>query len=313
MQSLPVSKIRNFILYGAHAKEDRRFKGIAPIYPFTTENLAGYFPFLKINGKTILTVSGSGDQVLNAMYFGAKQIDAFDINLLSSLYTELKLQALRFLSYDDFLSYFSFVSDNRQVLSRRLYDKFSDSISSSAKYVFDLFYQAFNDRGYEMRNSHLFYNRPPVDHQSAVYNEYLQNPDKYLQTRNNSGASIYRWLQSDIMELKHILEPAARYDVILLSNIADYAHLMYPGSEHLKYFTQQILHPLVRYLSPEGILCAACIFLIDAQVPAKARNDMYVEQKRREVLHIDGLEYQEIRFPSAIAGHEDGLVVLRKS
>jgi hypothetical protein len=89
--------------------------------------------------------------------------------------------------------------------------------------------------------------------------------------------------------------------------------LLYPGSEHLKSFTQHILHPLARHLSPEGILCAACIFQIDIHTPTKAKNDMYVEQKRREVLPADGLEYQEIRFPSAITGHEDGLIVLKKS
>ncbi len=312
MQSLPVPEIQHFILYRAEEREARQFQRIAPIYPFTTENLAGYFPFLKLEGKTVLTVSSSGDQVLNAIYYGTKQIDAFDVNFLSGLYSELKTQALRFLDYDEFLSFFSLAPDNHQVLSKRIYDKFSDSLSASAKYVFDLFYQAFEDHGYEMRNSHLFYNRPQVDHQAVIYNDYLQNSDKYLQTRKNLNASGYRWMQSNIKDLETILEPSLRYDVILLSNIADYAHLMYPGREHLKYFTQQIIYPLARHLSSEGIMCAACIFQIDAQIPTQAKNDMYMEQKRREVLPTDGLEYQELRFPSAISGYEDGLIVLKK-
>jgi hypothetical protein len=313
IRDLPVQEIREFIQQTVDDKEARTFRGISSIYPFTTENLAGYFPLLNLQGKTVLTVSGSGDHVLNAIYHRAKQIDAFDVNFLSSSYTELKLRAVHSLDYDDFLAFFALVADNQKVLSKRLYNQFSHSLSFSAKHVFDLFYQYFDGRGWALRNSHLFYNQPPVDHQATIYNAYLQNPYNYRQTRKSLSSCSYRWQQSNITEIEQKLKSLTQYDVILLSNIADYAHLMYPGSEHLLEFFQHIIYPLAEHLSREGLICVACLFQIDKQATDKLKNDLYLEGKRREVLSANGLEYQELRFPSAISGNTDALIVLKKA
>ena len=50
------------------------------IYPFTTENLAGYFPYLDLKNKSVLTVGSSLDQAFNALVYGAKDICVYDIN-----------------------------------------------------------------------------------------------------------------------------------------------------------------------------------------------------------------------------------------
>jgi hypothetical protein len=104
-----------------------------------------------------------------------------------------------------------------------------------------------------------------------------------------------------------------KYDVILLSNVADYAHLIYPGEDHLREFAGHIIHPLTKHLSINGLICAACLFQIDTQTPDQVKNDIYIARKRREFLRAIGLEYQEILFPSAISGYKDGLIVLKKT
>jgi hypothetical protein len=286
---------------------------VAPIYPFTTENLAGYFPLLKLAGKTVLTVSGSGDHVLNAVFYGAARVDAFDVNLLSMSYTELKMTGLNFLSYDDFLAFFSLSPENRMVLSKGLYDRFSSSLSPSTKNIFDLFYRSFNGQGRSLRNSHLFYNRPPVDHQAAIYNAYLHSPRQYLPARNALKTTACRFYQSNVTSLVQSLEPSTRYDVILLSNIADYAHFMYPGKDHLNQFARQIIHPLAGYLAEGGLICVACLFKVDDPQSHEAKNDMYLDRKRRDILPTGGLRYSEIRFPGAISGYLDELILLRKT
>lgn len=50
------------------------------VYPFTTENLNGYFPYLDLKNKSVLTVGSSLDQAFNALVFGAKDICVYDIN-----------------------------------------------------------------------------------------------------------------------------------------------------------------------------------------------------------------------------------------
>ena len=72
---------------------------------FTTENIAGYYKYLDFSNKNVLTVSASGDHIINAFYKGAQQVCGFDINYLSLLYTELKLVALLNLEYKEFLQF----------------------------------------------------------------------------------------------------------------------------------------------------------------------------------------------------------------
>ena len=50
------------------------------VYPFTTENLDGYFPYLDLKNKSVLTVGSSLDQAFNALVYGARYICVYDIN-----------------------------------------------------------------------------------------------------------------------------------------------------------------------------------------------------------------------------------------
>ena len=50
------------------------------VYPFTTEEISGYFKYLNLKDKSVLTVGSSGDQAFNAIYYGARKVTLFDIN-----------------------------------------------------------------------------------------------------------------------------------------------------------------------------------------------------------------------------------------
>lgn len=41
------------------------------IYPFTSENIAGYMKDLNLTGKKVITVTGSTDHILNVILQGA--------------------------------------------------------------------------------------------------------------------------------------------------------------------------------------------------------------------------------------------------
>ena len=57
-----------------------KFASISKIYSFTTENISGYFNYLDFKNKNVLTVSASGDHIINAFYKGARSVTGFDIN-----------------------------------------------------------------------------------------------------------------------------------------------------------------------------------------------------------------------------------------
>ena len=50
------------------------------IYPFTSENIAGYMEDLDLTDKKVITVTASSDHILNAIAQGATNITTFDIN-----------------------------------------------------------------------------------------------------------------------------------------------------------------------------------------------------------------------------------------
>lgn len=305
------SDIDIFIRNRPGEAERRNFQNVAPIYPFTTENLSGYLPLLNLSGKNILTISGSGDQVLSSIFYGAARIDAFDINILSNTFTELKMKALEYLSYGDYLRFFILEPDNKYILSKEIYSNFSEYLSAAARNIFDNLYTAFDGNGYNLRMSHVFFNQPPVDHNARYYNSYLQNERNYYLTRNKLVNIEYRWYQSNVTELVKVLQPSHVYDIILLSNIADYANRMYPGPGHLNDFFCNIVLPLKEHISADGIICAACIFKIDSVSPEHPENDLYNPDRRKQILSDLGVKYRELSFPGAIKGHNDGLLVIQ--
>ena len=56
------------------------------IYPFTTENIAGYINQFDLREHSLLTVGSSGDQVINAILSGGRDIMVLDINPYTKFY-----------------------------------------------------------------------------------------------------------------------------------------------------------------------------------------------------------------------------------
>ena len=76
------------------------------IYPFTTENIAGYMD-MDLTNKKIITVTGSSDQIINAILQGCNDITTFDINPLTKEFMDLKLKKIKELTLKEYLEYFS--------------------------------------------------------------------------------------------------------------------------------------------------------------------------------------------------------------
>ena len=72
------------------------------IYSFTTENIAGYMNELDLTDKKVITVTGSSDHIINVILKGCTDITTFDINPLTKYYMDLKLSAIKELSYKEF-------------------------------------------------------------------------------------------------------------------------------------------------------------------------------------------------------------------
>lgn len=97
------------------------------VYPFTTENIAGYMSDLDLKDKKVLTVTGSGDHALNAILKGAIDITCFDVNPEAKNYTIDKIDLIKYLSYEDFLKYMVFdnLLNGKYSLELKYYNPYS--------------------------------------------------------------------------------------------------------------------------------------------------------------------------------------------
>ena len=63
------------------------------IYKFSNENISAYFNHLQ-NKENVLSVIGSGNQILNTILGGTRNIDCFDISIFPEYYLQLQIASI---------------------------------------------------------------------------------------------------------------------------------------------------------------------------------------------------------------------------
>lgn len=198
-----------------------KFSKYNKIYLFTTENLC-YLE--KFNGKNVLSVCGSGDHILNSILYGAENILAFDINNLSQYILYLKIEAVKNLTYHEFIDFFIFKSFDYQIFKK---------INKNKTLIFwEELYKYFNYNTEALYNSNLF-----IKNNENFYirnNPYLNEINYNILKENILNISI-NFINCDLLEIKN----EKFFDLILLSNISDYLNNIFHNNS-LKKFNEFI-------------------------------------------------------------------------
>lgn len=111
------------------------FSSYSACYSFSNENLSDYYPKFNMSDGRVLTICGSGDQVLMSVLSGAKRVDCFDSNCLAYYNLMLKVGAIMYLDFNDFCALYNL--PNRVCNRKDIYRKFSENLSDSVKYFWD--------------------------------------------------------------------------------------------------------------------------------------------------------------------------------
>jgi len=194
------------------AKSDNKFSLVSPCYLYSNENLRFYYDKINMNRKNVLTVTGSGDQVLSAILYGAKHVDTFDSNRLTYYNLMLKKYAVMALSYDEFRNFY-FLTYNYNRLDN--YNKISKYIKEKEiKYFWDnIFLCQPENFQYcylsKESNYHLIVRRIPY----MDLNNY-----EILKKSINDCDIVYKNI--DILNIDNYYNNC--YSFINLSNILDY-------------------------------------------------------------------------------------------
>lgn len=104
------------------------FYNCGTLYDWTNENFKLY-PNVDLTGKKVLTVTGSGDHVLNCVLKGATKIDAFDINVFAKYYSALKCAMISSYGYYTFRYKIDEIIDNVKAIYNYKNEDFFKKVS----------------------------------------------------------------------------------------------------------------------------------------------------------------------------------------
>lgn len=285
------------------------FSNLSQIYSFTTENIAGYFEQINLIDKDILTVSASGDHIINSFYKGAKNVIGFDINYLALIYTELKLIAVQNLEYKEFLEFFMInkendIEKNRKVLDYGIYkNKIRKSLSSNTAKYWDYIYKDFNNNGYELRNSYIFNNKYDNNTLKLNSNLYLKSEFDYNMTRKQMKDKEVTLIHSSYKELGlHIIK---KCDIVMMSNISDYIKGIYnTESDYVEKYIKDIMN---NFKSENNKI--VCAYLYDIE-NTKYRTEIDNPTIRKNIFNKLNITYVEKKFESVMDNCIDSVVII---
>ena len=186
------------------------------IYKKTNEKLYEFFDLL-LNKDKILSVIGSGDQILNSMLTNPSKIDAFDISVFPRYFLELKIGAVKGLSREEYLQFFfdTTMTTLDEYYDDLYFEKISPNLDEEVKNFWDYLFE-FND-WYDIYHSSLFSSENINDDYALKQNKYL-GVDEYYQLRKNLSTVKINYIESDLLNLN--IQDS--YDLIYLSNIVNY-------------------------------------------------------------------------------------------
>ena len=214
------------------------------IYPFTTENIAGYMGDLNLKNKKIITVTGSADHVINSILKGASDITTFDINPLTRHYLDLKIATIKDLSYEDFLYTFLYAKND---LNSSKIKKLNIAEESKEFWLEQLSLK--NDNWFKVRRSILFNNEWNDSKCILRCNLYL-NKENYNEVKRKLDNVKISFFSADLKDISL----KEQFDYMFLSNIIDYIDLMYSSNSLenycnlIKYFSKNVQQIYFAYL-----------------------------------------------------------------
>ena len=188
-----------------------RMKGFEKVYLFSNENLGTYYKRLNLNGKKVLTVGSSGDQILYSLYNGADEVVCYDICPLSKYYFDLKVACIKNLSFEEFNK---LIDLSKMIFSEEVYAKVSHDIKGESRLFWDsLYLDGFNDYDYDINRLHWkLLSNDVYTNNKQIYNE--------IQRKLKAGVKV-KHISGDIRNMPQKFA-GKKFDAIMLSNIAHY-------------------------------------------------------------------------------------------
>lgn len=224
------------------------------IYKFTTENISGYINQFHLKNGSLLTVGSSGDQAINANFYGCNYVTVVDLNRYTKYYFYLKKAALLTLSYDEFLNYFSF--NNNYRMSKTIYEKIREKlriINIDSLIFWDYIYDCFD---INKKSNNLFHDYSDELINVNIFNTYLNNENNYNLEKEKINNLNIKFINGDILKSDKIFT-WEKFDNINLSNIYSYN---YEDNKYKLMKFKKGVKKLVDRLNDDGVMLVSYLY-----------------------------------------------------
>lgn len=209
------------IINGDMKNNSDDFSPSSPIYKTTNETISHkeYIDAIK-NRERVLSIIGSGDQIINTILFGAKDIVGVDISSFAKYFLALKLAAIESLSKEDYLEYFYGDKDNQ--FRVKYYFIIRDKLDDNTRLFWDNLYSGYID--HDIYNSSLFCNFNLGKKRVISNNPFLED-DNYKIVKAKLQDIKMELLGYDIFDIKKLHK--GKFDLIILSNLINHIEKLY--------------------------------------------------------------------------------------
>lgn len=219
-------------------------KNFTMLYPFTTENIAGYIDLFDLQNKSLLTVGSSLDQAFNAIEANCRDITVLDLNPQTKFYYFLKTAALLELNRQEFLEYLRFkdypsvFKDNRKAFDKETFNKLKKTLRLLDYESYLYWDELFENYGPIKVRTSLFSLDEDRTNTIVGCNKYLQTEENYESLRSKIKKYTPNFITANIYDAKI----NRKYDSIWLSNI--FYHLQAGESEKIGFLTKKMVDAL---------------------------------------------------------------------
>ena len=214
-----IKKTRDLYFYGTSELHGE----YSHAYAVTNENISDVWDFFEVDDKMkLLSVLSSGDQILDMILKGIKNVDTFDRNRITEYYTlGFKKTAIECLDYYQFIEMFNY-SKNGHNFEMENY-VISCAPEEYQKFWQELFY-SLKQRGIKDGSVFDFTRGDIMD---ALLNNrcnYLKTEENYINLQQRLKDANITFKYNDITQIPLNY---GKYDLIFLSNILDYFRNIY--------------------------------------------------------------------------------------
>lgn len=278
-------------------------------YYMTNENMTGYMDDLEGTKKSALTVTGSGDHILNLLSKGVLDIETFDTNAFAAYYAlGLKKALILKYSYKEYLEVMQKLGTSKDLEYQT--QILFEALPFMEKEYRD-FWSSILEHNYKIQKDNktilniielLFLNIKSTD-VFVKNNPYLKDEASYETTRENLKKARIVFTNTDAFFLDKVYSNF-EFDIIMISNILDYFNRSL-GNSWNKTELDKYIDSLKGVLSDEGIIYLHYIFKY-------GKNFQKSHIIQCSGVTKDDIDGEIISFPSNICAIYDGMVTVRK-